>query len=71
MYFSDKHPGVLYIIVFIKIHIGNDMDKVHYVCDVLEYNIRTWWNCYYYTKTQYPGYRMNLYDDSSIDKNKN
>ena len=27
---------VLYILVSIKIHIGNDMDKGHYVCDVLD-----------------------------------
>ena len=24
---------VLSILVFIKLHIGNDMDQVHYVCD--------------------------------------
>ena len=35
MSFPDK-PEVLYILVSIKLHIGNDMDKGHYVCDVLE-----------------------------------
>ena len=34
--FPDKHPGVLYILVSIKLHIGNYMDKGHYVYDVLE-----------------------------------
>ena len=42
MYFSDKHPEVLYILVFIQIHIGNDMDKGHYVYDVLDYNTGAW-----------------------------
>ena len=28
-------PKVLYIIVYIKLHIGDDMDQGHYVCDVL------------------------------------
>ena len=40
MSFPGKHAEVLYIIVSIKLHIGNDMDKGHYVCDVLDYN--TW-----------------------------
>ena len=35
MSFPDKHPEVRYIIVSIKLNIGNDMDKGHYVCDVL------------------------------------
>ena len=68
MSFPDKHPEVLYIIVSIKLHISNDMDKGHYVCDVLYYNTGTWWNCDDETITQYPGYPMNVYDDLSIDK---
>ena len=60
MSFPDKHPEVLYIIVSIKLHIGNDMDKVHYVCDVLYYNSGTWWNCDDATITQYPGYPKNV-----------
>ena len=36
MSFPDKHPEVLYILVSIKLHIVNDMDKVHYVRDVLD-----------------------------------
>ena len=44
MPFPDK-PEVLYILVSIKLHIGNDMDKGRYVCDVLDYNTGTWWNC--------------------------
>ena len=41
-FFSDKHPEVLYIIVSVNLNIGNDMDKGHYVCDVLDYNTGTW-----------------------------
>ena len=68
MSFFDKHPEVLYIIVYIKLHIGNYMDKGQYVCDVLYYNTGTWWNCDDDTITQYTGYPLNSYDDLSIDK---
>ena len=57
--FPDK-PELIYIIVSVKLHIVNDMDKVHYVCDVLDYNTGTWWNCDGETITQYPGYPMNV-----------
>ena len=43
------------------------MDKGHYVCDVLDYNTVTWWNCDDETITQYPRYPMNLYNDLSRD----
>ena len=55
MYFPDN-PEVLYIIVSIRLHIGNDMDKGHYFCDVLDYLKVTWRNCGYETITKYPGY---------------
>ena len=42
---SPNNPKVIYILVSIKLHIGNDMYQVHYVCDVLDYNTGTWWNC--------------------------
>ena len=42
------------------------MDKVHYFCDVLDYNTVIWWNCDDETITQYPGYPMNVNDDLSI-----
>ena len=42
--------------------------KGHYVCGVLDYNTRTWWNFDDEIITQYPGYTMNVYDDLSIDK---
>ena len=35
MSFQGKHAEVIYILVSIKLHIGNDMDEGHYVCDVL------------------------------------
>ena len=38
MSFPVKHAEVLYILFSIKLHIGNDKDKGHYVCDVLDYN---------------------------------
>ena len=68
MYFPDKHPEVLYIIVSIKLHICNDLDKGHYVCDILDYNTGIWWNYDDETITQYPGYPSNVYSDLSIDK---
>ena len=63
MSFPDKHPEVFYIIFSINLHIGNDMDKGHYVYVVLDYNTRTWWNCDDEIITQYPGNAMNVYDD--------
>ena len=68
MSFLGEDAEVLYIIVSIKLHIGNDMDKDHYICDVLDCNIGTWWNCDDDTITQYPGYSMYVYDNLSIDK---
>ena len=41
------------------------MDQGHYVCDVLDYNTGTWWNCDDKKITQYPGYPMNEYNDLS------
>ena len=60
-------PEVLYILVYIKLRIGNDMDIGHYVCDVLDYNTGTWRNFDDEKITQYPGYPMNVYNDLSID----
>ena len=67
MSFIDN-PEVIFILVYVKLHIGNDMDKGHYVCDVSDYNTGTWWNFDDETITQYPGYPMNVYNDLSIDK---
>ena len=58
-----------YILVYIKLHIGNDMDQGQYACDVLDYNTVTWWNCDDEKVTQYPGYPMNVYNDLFSDKN--
>ena len=44
---------VLYIIVYIKRHIGIDMDTGHYVYDVLDDNTGTWRNCDDTTITKY------------------
>ena len=68
MSFPGKYTAVLYIIVSIKLDISNDMDKGHYVYDVLDYNTRTWWHYDYDTINQYSGYPINVYDDLSIDK---
>ena len=54
MSFIDN-PEVIFILVYVKLHIGNDMDKGHYVYDVFDYNKVTWWNCDDETITQYPG----------------
>ena len=59
---------VFYIPVSIKLHIGNDRDKGHHVCDVLDYKTGTWWNYDDEKITQYPGYPMNVYNDLSSDK---
>ena len=63
-----NNPKVIYVLVFIKLHIGNDMDQGHYVCDVLGYNTGIRWNCDDEKVTQYPGYPMNVYNDLSSDK---
>ena len=34
-------PKVIYVLVSIKYHIGNDMDQGHYICDILDYNTKT------------------------------
>ena len=39
------------------------MYMVQYLCDVLDYNTGTWWNCVDDTITQYPGYPMSVYDE--------
>ena len=55
MHFPVTNAEVIYIIVSFKIHVVNYMDKVHYVCDVLDYNTGTWWNCDDDTTSQYSG----------------
>ena len=52
MSFPGIYAEVLYILVFVKIYIGSDIDKGHYVCDVLYYNTGTWWNFVDATITQ-------------------
>ena len=39
-YFLSRpnNPEVIYVLVSIKYHIGNDMDQGHYICDVLDYS---------------------------------
>ena len=63
-----NNRSLLYIIFYIKLRIGNHMDQGHYVCDVLDYNTGTLWNCDEEKVTQYPGYPMNVYNDLSSDK---
>ena len=63
-----NNPEVLYILVSITLHIGNDMDNGHYVCGVLYYNTGPWWNFDYEKTTQYTGYSMNVYNDLSSEK---
>ena len=63
-----NYPKVLYILVYIKLHIGNDMEQGHYVCDVLYYNTGAWWYCNDEIVTEYPGYSMNVYNELSSDK---
>ena len=65
MSFSGKHYKVVYILVSIKLHVGQYMDSVHYICDLLDYNTGTWWNCDNYTINNYSGYPENFYDNLS------
>ena len=37
----------------------------HYVCDILDYNTGTWWNCDNEQITKYSGYPKNVYDNLS------
>ena len=60
-------PKVIYVLVYIKFHIVNDIYEGHYVCDVLDYNTGTWWNCDDEIETEYPGYPMNVYNELSSD----
>ena len=53
MSFPDIDAEVLYILLSIKLNMGNVMDKGHYVYDVLDYNTGTWWNCDDATITKY------------------
>ena len=59
---------MIYFIVSIKYHIGNCLDQVRYICDVLDYNTGTWWKCDDEIVTKYPGYPMNVYNEVSSDK---
>ena len=68
MSFPGIESEVLYILVSINLHIGKDMDKGHYVCDVLYYNTGTWSDHDDDTITEYPGYSLNLYNELLIDK---
>ena len=61
-------PKVIYVLVYIKFHIGNDTDQGYYVCDVFDYNTGTWCNCYDEIVSEYPGYPMNVYNELSSDK---
>ena len=65
--FTGIYSEVLYILVYIKLHIGKDIDKDQYACDIIYYNIGTWCNCFDDTITQYPGYTMNIYDELLAD----
>ena len=63
-----NNPEVIYVLVYIKYNIGNDLDQGHYECDVLDYNTGTWWKCDDEIVTKYPGYPMNVYNEVSSDK---
>ena len=60
--FSGINDEVVYIIVSIKIHVGQDMDSGQYYCGVLDYNTGTWWRFVDYKITNFRGYPENVYD---------
>ena len=62
MSFPAIESEVLYIIVSVKLNIGKDVDKGHYLCGVLYHNTGILWSFDDDTISQYPGYPMNLYD---------
>ena len=63
--FPGKNYEEVYIIFPTNLHIGKDMDSGHYICDVLDYNTGTWWNCDDNTITNYSGCPENIYDNLS------
>ena len=70
MSFTGQDTEVIYILVSIKLHIGNNMDNGQYVCDVLYCNTGTFWNYDDNTLTKYAGYPKNLYDNLSMNNEK-
>ena len=60
MSFTGKDAKFLYILVSINLHIGNYIICGHCVCDLLDYNTVTCWNCYDDTITKYSGYPNNV-----------
>ena len=70
MSFSGSDYEVVYILVSIKINVGKYMDSGNYYCDVLYYNIGTWWICDDYRILNFRGYPDNVYDELSHE-NKN
>ena len=63
--YCPNDPEVIYVLVYIKYHIGNDLDQGHYIYDVLDYNTGTWWKCDDEIVTKYPGCPMNVYNEVS------
>ena len=63
--YRPNDPEVIYVIVSIKYHIGNDLDQGQYICDVLDYNTGTWWKCDDEIVTKYPRYPINVYNKVS------
>ena len=66
--YCTNNPEVIYVLVSIKYHIGNDMDQGHYICDILDYSTGKWWKCDDEIITKYPGYPINVYNEFSSDK---
>ena len=56
---------MVYIIVSVKIHVGQDIYSGHYYCDLFYYNTVTWWVCDDDKITNGRGYPENLYDELS------
>ena len=67
MSFPGIETEVLYILVYININIDNDIDKDHYIYDVLDYNIGKWWNYDDATITKYSEFPNNVYNNLSND----
>ena len=63
VYFSYSDDEGVYIMVSIKIHVGKDMDSVHYYWDALYSNTETCWRCDDAKIMYFRGYSGNVYNE--------
>ena len=47
MSFTQEQEDIVYILVVINIHKGNNTDSGNYYCEILDFKTVTWWRCDY------------------------